>query len=80
MMLLYAYDAHSSGATSIHIYPPAIRRYPMLGEDTCFVTVSGQQRRSILLRTIYLALHQQVRLPYLDSMPSAVVTSLAKKN
>jgi hypothetical protein len=56
-LMLHALDATVSGAAQIAIYSPdtdvlvlALQRYPQLCKDTSFVTVSGQKRRTILLK------------------------------
>ena len=82
-LILHAYEASRCGATSIHIHSPdtdflvlAIRRYPLLCEDTCFVTGTGQQKRTIQLRPIYHALTPDVAaaLPGFHAFTGADIT------
>ena len=62
-IILHALDASAQGATQLFIYSPdtdalvlALRRYPDLCSNFCFVTGTGSSRRVINLKSIADAL------------------------
>ena len=62
-IILHALDASAQGATQLSIYSPdtdvlvlALRRYPDLCSNSCFVTGTGSSRRVINLKSIADAL------------------------
>ncbi|CAH3161781.1 unnamed protein product [Pocillopora meandrina] len=62
-IILHALDASAQGATQLSIYSPdtdvlvlALRRYPDLCSNSCFVTGTGNSRRVINLKSIADAL------------------------
>jgi hypothetical protein len=82
-LILHALHATSNGATSIRIHSPdtdvlilALRRYPELCEDTCFVTGSAENHRLIPLQSIYNVLgpSKAAALPGFHAFSGADIT------
>ena len=82
-IILHALDAFAQGATQLSIYSPdtdvlvlALRRYPDLCSNSCFVTGTGSSRRVINLRSIADALGptKTAALPAFHALTGADVT------
>ena len=82
-IILHALDASAQGATQLSIYSPdtsvlvlALRRYPDLCSNSCFVTGSGSSRRVINLKSIADALGptKTAVLPTFHALTGADVT------
>ena len=81
--ILHALDASAQGATQLSIYSPdtdvlvlALRRYPDLCSNPCFVTGTGSSRRVINLKSIADALGptKTAALPTFHALTGADVT------
>ena len=82
-IILHALDASAQGATQLSIYSPdtdvlvlALRRYPDLCSNSCFVTGTGSSRRVINLKSIADALGptKTAALPAFHALTGADVT------
>ena len=82
-IILHALDASAQGATELSIYSPetdvlvlALRRYPDLCSNSCFVTGTGSSRRVINLKSIADALGptKTAALPAFHALTGADVT------
>ena len=82
-IILHALDASAQGATQLSIYSPdtdvlvlALRRYPDLCSNPCFVTGTGSSRRVINLKSIADALGptKTAALPAFHALTGADVT------
>ena len=82
-IILHALDASAQGATQLSIYSPdtdvlvlALRRYPDLCSNSCFVTGTGSSRRVINLKSIADALGptKSAALPAFHALTGADVT------